>query len=486
MDTPPGAALGDGKDDLVPAFADSARALAGRLCTDALSEKDAWREISAAGWLSILVPETMDGLGLDLRHVAAVHEQLGRTPTRAPVIACGVLPTVLLARLSQSGLRDSLLQDIQSGKLVVGVAWQDQVGQIGLNASSSVACNTDGSGYVLQGTKRWVVSAKDVDGWLVDATDQCGLRKIFWLPSDAPEVEIQPYEVIDTYAAYELVLSEVTVGELIAEGDIATEAIDHAVDIARIAQGAELIGLARASFELTLDYLKTRVQFGKPIGANQALQHRMVDAYVRLEMAAAGVQSAIKKYLANELPLAEAASWAKSRGADVALMMTRLAVQLHGAIGITDEYQLGQYWKRAHFVSGWLGGPERHSARHLEQHQARELHSQSATKSPNAHADKTDFETASIEDFREVVRSFLKQNYPPALRNPPRRLRLHEIKDWLSTLARKGWLAPAWPRQYGGMGLTPAKLIAFVEEFEDFGAARTPDQGIINVGPILI
>ncbi|HVF16973.1 MAG TPA: acyl-CoA dehydrogenase family protein, partial [Steroidobacteraceae bacterium] len=366
------------------------------------------------------------------------------------------------------------------------VAWQDQVGQIGLNASSSVACNANGSGHVLQGTKRWVVSAKDVDGWLLDATDQSGLRKIFWLPSDAAGAQIQPYEVIDTYAAYELVLSEVTVDEPIAEGDIATEAIDHAVDIARIAQGAELIGLARASFELTLDYLKTRVQFGKPIGANQALQHRMVDAYVRLEMAYAGVQSAIQKYLANEIPLAEAASWAKSRGADVALMVTRLAVQLHGAIGITDEYQLGQYWKRAHFVSGWLCGPERHSARHLEQHQARELHSESAAKSVDVHACETDFETASIEDFREIVRTFLKQNYPPPLRNPPRRLRLHELKDWLSTLARKGWLAPAWPRQYGGMGLPAAKLIAFVEEFEDFGAARTPDQGIINVGPILI
>ena len=473
-------------DELLPAFADSARALAGRLRTCALNERDAWREVSAAGWLSILVPDSMGGLGLDLRHLAAVHEELGRTPTRVPVIACGLLPTVLLAQLPHSQLRDSLLRDIQRGELVVGIAWQDQVGQIALNPSSGVVCKFDGSGNSLEGTKRWVVSAKDVDGWLLDATDERGLRQIFWVSAGASKVHIQPSEIIDTYSVYDLALTGASVGQAIAQGDIATEAITYAIDIGRIAQGAELVGLARASFELTLEYMKTRVQFGKPIGANQALQHRMVDAYVRLEMADAGFKSAVLKHLAKELTLAETSSWAKARGADVALMMTRLAVQLHGAIGITDEYQLGHYWKRALFLSGWLGGPERHSARHLEQHETRELQFYSRAEFPNVNYHQMDWAAASIEDFRKIVRSFLEQNYPADLRNPPRRLRLNELKDWYATLARKGWLAPAWPREFGGMGLPPERLIAFVEEFEEFGVARLPDQGIINVGPILI
>jgi alkylation response protein AidB-like acyl-CoA dehydrogenase len=88
--------------------------------------------------------------------------------------------------------------------------------------------------------------------------------------------------------------------------------------------------------------------------------------------------------------------------------------------------------------------------------------------------------------FRAMVRSFLEAQYPTALRNPSRRLRWTEVRDWYMTLSRQGWLAPAWPKKYGGMGLPPDKLIAFIEELEDFGVARTPDQGIINLGPLLI
>lgn len=97
-----------------------------------------------------------------------------------------------------------------------------------------------------------------------------------------------------------------------------------------------------------------------------------------------------------------------------------------------------------------------------------------------------DYYRMGDEEFRAVVREFFETHYPAHLRFPPRRLRWHEIKDWYLTLSRKGWIAPNWPREHGGMGLDPAKMLIFIEEIERWGVARAPDHGIVQVGPILI
>ncbi len=98
----------------------------------------------------------------------------------------------------------------------------------------------------------------------------------------------------------------------------------------------------------------------------------------------------------------------------------------------------------------------------------------------------TDWAELPEAAFRRAVRSFLHAHYPAHLRHAPRRVHWHEIKDWYLALSRQGWIAPAWPREHGGMALPPDKMLAFIEEFEDFGAARMPDQGLINLGPVLI
>ncbi|MBI3069326.1 MAG: acyl-CoA dehydrogenase family protein [Betaproteobacteria bacterium] len=97
-----------------------------------------------------------------------------------------------------------------------------------------------------------------------------------------------------------------------------------------------------------------------------------------------------------------------------------------------------------------------------------------------------DYNRMGDEEFRAMVREFFETHYPAHLRFPPRRLRWHEIRDWYLTLSRKGWIAPNWPREHGGMGLDPAKMLIFIEEIERWGVARAPDHGIVQVGPILI
>src|SRR4051794_30264356 len=99
---------------------------------------------------------------------------------------------------------------------------------------------------------------------------------------------------------------------------------------------------------------------------------------------------------------------------------------------------------------------------------------------------ETDLNALDDEEFRRVVRHFLAENYPPELRNPPKRLHWAEARPWYMTLAEKGWLAPGWPREHGGMGLSPARQIALTEEYERHGVARTPDQGFVMLGPLII
>jgi hypothetical protein len=97
-----------------------------------------------------------------------------------------------------------------------------------------------------------------------------------------------------------------------------------------------------------------------------------------------------------------------------------------------------------------------------------------------------DYNALDDEDFRALVRRFLEENHPPELRHPPKRLHWEEVEPWYMILSRAGWLAPAWPREHGGMGLTPSKQLIWMEEFESFGAARSPDHGIVLLGPLLI
>jgi alkylation response protein AidB-like acyl-CoA dehydrogenase len=273
----------------------------------------------------------------------------------------------------------------------------------------------------------------------------------------------------------------------LAVGEDALAALRWANDTARVAQAAELLGIAREVFDMTLEYLKTRIQFGKPIGANQALQHRMVDAYIQIELAAACLHEALTEAEVGPRQLVTAASRAKARCIHAALHVTRLGVQLHGAIGFTDEHDLGLYLKRTLQHASWLGSETAMRVRYHEEALA-PVDTATSTDSPDEVTGSRDGDWAQMgeQEFRQMVRGFLRRHYPENLRHPSHRLHWGECKEWYLTLSRQGWLAPAWPREHGGMGLPGDKLLAFIEEMEDYGVARLPDQGIINLGPILI
>lgn len=448
-------------------------------------ERSAWKQLADAGWLSILVPEEYGGLGLGVREVAAIAEETGRHLMPEPFIGAGVQIVAALSRAPACELATRLLAGVLSGEMILGLAWQEVAGHVEPAVLATTA-QPKGDIMSLSGQKRFVVPGSGADGWLVAAVDPDG-PALYWVPAGLSAIRIDEESRVDgtTMATIDFAGVAIPRSNRLASGETALTLIEHANDIARIAQGAELLGAARRALEITLEYLGTRTQFGKPIGSFQALQHRMVDAYIQTELAAACIQDALGAVDRGHTTLAAAASRIKARCAHTALLVTRLAIQFHGAIGYTDECDVGLYFKRALALSSWLGDAATHRQRFFEL-QPRAMTRSRQQARIDAFAREADWERMSESEFRELVRGFLEKHYPQELRYPPRRLRWHEIRQWYLTLAQQGWIAPAWPKQFGGMALPPDKLLAFFEELEAYGVARTPDQGIITIGPVLI
>jgi len=332
-----------------------------------------------------------------------------------------------------------------------------------------------------------VVPGSGADGWAVSVI-RAGRPGLFWVAADAAGVTLKDERRIDGSVMAELTLDRVRIPAacMLIDGEAVHGAIAAANDAARIAQGAELIGVARRALSLTLDYLNTRHQFGKPIGSFQALQHRAVDAFIQVELAAACVVEALATIDRSPETESAMASRIKARCTHAALLVTRLAIQFHGAMGFTDECDVGLYFKRALALSSWLGNAPAHRQRYLTLHGQEPVQEDASVRDDGPTPSQADWDAMPEAEFRRMVRSFFQRHYPPHLRNMSHRLHWPEIRDWYFTLSRQGWIAPAWPAKFSGMGLPPDKLLAFIDEQEKFGVARAPDQGIVMVGPLLI
>ena len=480
--------------DTFEAFRDSARDFLGRSDTikrlrairddQALGmDRAAWREMANVGWPAILVAEEDGGLGLDLRAMSAIAEQVGQYLLPEPYIAGAVQFAVALSRAPQSGLRGTLLEQLCSGELIAGLAWQEQLGDLDASWIQTDAV-LDGEDYLLDGLKKFVAPGAGADGWLVLAHDQNG-PVLAWVPAGTVGLSAVSQQCIDGSVNCELALNQVRIpaSHIIATGMEATHAVSDANNYARVVQSAELLGVMRQSLAVTLEYLNTRKQFGRQIGSFQALKHRAVDAYIQVELASACLNDVLG-LIEQGGSASLLSSRVKARCASAALLVTRMAIQFHGAMGYTDECDVGLYFKRALHLSTWLGNVDAHRKRYFEECPP-ELE-ESIVSQTDAFPKDADWDKMPEADFRKMLRGFYAKNYPQHLRNVPRRLHWHEIKDWYVTLSKQGWVAPSWPKQFGGMGLPPAKMIAYVEEQEEYGVARAPDMGVVMIGPLLI
>lgn len=323
-------------------------------------DREGWHQAGTLGWFGITVPERRGGAGLGLAEAALLAREAGRALLPEPLIAGAVLAAGVLTR-SDSDSSNAVLSRLVRGEAFAAVAWQEALGDIDPGSASVQAI--DGK---LNGSKSFVVFGSEAAGWLVSARNEAGIG-IYWIECGRTGVAYAPQRLADGGEHGRLDLRSVRVGhdDLVIDHGAGAAVLREAIDATIVASAAELLGVGERALEITLEYLKTRVQFGKAIGSFQALQHRCVDMFIRKELGVAALGAAL-----DEWPRADAkrrsmlASRVKARCAEATLDACRQAVQMHGAMGFTDECDIGLYLKRALVLSAWLGNAQVHRRRY--------------------------------------------------------------------------------------------------------------------------
>ena len=304
------------------------------------------QEAGALGWLGILVPESAKGLGLDLTELALVLEQAGRGLVCEPI----GLAAVAAAALGQGSTPHPMLEQVLTGAALVVPALQERAYGDDPLAPSTQAVGERGA-LRLTGQKMFV-SADGADGFLVSASGRDG-PVLCLVARDAPGCSLSAMPTVDGRKLTALSFADAP-AELILPHPTSRNAVDALYNLVLMALSAELLGVMEEAQKITLDYMRIRKQFGKPIGSFQALQHQAANIYIRTE----ATRSLIFQIAANNdvycIDPAMAAA-AKAKASEDALFVTEACIQLHGAIGFTDEHDIGLYLKRAMLLSSLLG-----------------------------------------------------------------------------------------------------------------------------------
>ncbi len=321
-----------------------------------------WDRFAEQGLLGLPFPEAAGGFGGGPIETMIVAEAFGRGLVVEPYFATVVLGGGLLRRAADPAVLAALGPQIVAGKLKLAFAHIERHSRYDL-ANVSTSAKKDGSGYVLNGAKSVAMHGDSADKLLVTARmsggqmDRGGIG-LFIVDATAAGVARQGYPTQDGLRAAEVVLTNAR-AELLR--DNALPAIEHAVDEAIAALCAEAVGAMQSMQDLTLEYLKTRKQFGRAIGSFQVLQHRSVDMLVALEGARSmAMFAAVMAAEENPIERRRAISAAKSQIGRSGKHIGQEAIQLHGGIGMTLEYSVGHYFKRMTMIDALYGDADHH------------------------------------------------------------------------------------------------------------------------------
>ena len=439
-------------------------------------DEEAWQKIAGLGWLSILFSEEND-ISFISRAVKMITYEMGTKGAPEPFLECGVGPLSLLNQVENNF---ELNQSISSAKSLVGhhIATSEELmldrKEMRLNGeifAQQIPCQA----------KFAILGLED--------PDHCTILKI---AIDGKGLLEEKINLADGSSCLRLTFSNFLVqkDQILASGDLAKTNIQRSKNLSLVGHCAYLNGLSKELLNLTIDYLKTRTQFGKRIGSFQALQHRAVDMYIQLRISEAVLEDTISSISQDSASLGteKLLSRAKYRANQTSKIITRESIQMHGGMGYTDECDVGLFVNRSLVLSSRLGNSTAHSKnfQQLEKCSIKKIGLNAKISDKWKQKPKQGWSSLSDEEFREISRSFLVSEYPDSLRYPKKRFRWEEVKNWYKKQSEYGWIAPAWPEEFGGMGLTPSQQLIHIEELERYGVGRAPDMGIVMVGPLLI
>ncbi len=313
-----------------------------------------WAEMGETGWTSILVPEEFGGLGYGYVEMGIILEESGRTLTPSPMLGTALVGVTALNMAGTAKQCSSILPAVASGNYLLALAC-DEISQHEPDHISCTATRTDG-GYQITGHKTAVLDGHIADTFIVSA--RVGSETaLFLIPAGFEGVTVEPYRVLDTHLAANVQFQQVEVGEAHFLGRPAggQRILERILDVGRIGASAEMLGVALEAFERTVQYLKERKQFGVPIGSFQALQHRAARLFGDIEMCKSLVLKALHELDERPDGNAELASLAKARLGETSRQATAEAIQLHGGIGMTDEFDIGFFLKRSQILDNLFG-----------------------------------------------------------------------------------------------------------------------------------
>ena len=341
-----------------------------------------WREMAEMGWLAAPFPAELGGLGGSSAHIGAICEQLGRALFVSPYQASIVEAGAILVAAGTVAQREALVPAIAQGEAIV-VCALNEADVVGGATSWGLRAVPSDTGYVLTGNKTLVPYAEVASHLIVSATVEGeGAPALFMLRTDSTGIQCAPYWLYDASRAADLTFDSVAVdGYARMQLGGPADAIDSAVNLGRdalcAALCAEASGIMWAAHDQTLAYLKTREQFGQPLAAMQALQHRIVDVYVQCQLAQSMAWDAVEalEQERHARPRGWRVSAAKAFIGDAGRQVGQEAVHLHGGIGMTDELPIGHYLKRLTAIDRMAGD----SAWHRSRFTAFSDHSNSAT-----------------------------------------------------------------------------------------------------------
>ena len=327
--------------------------------------RDLWKEMAALGWLGLLIPEELGGSALGYRYLMVVMEQLGRGLMPEPMLSTVLLGANALLIGGSKAQREAHLPAVAKGERLLALAYQETQARYSLTAIETTA-EPEGGGFVLHGEKSHVLGAVQAEHLVVSAQNRGGIG-LYLVPAGAKGLHVEPQRRIDGRDAAIVKLEGVKVGADAAIGapDGGLWILERVIDAATIALCAEMVGAMDAACAMTLEYLKTRVQFGVPIGSFQALQHRAARMYAETELARSAVMyaHALLDETGGGSEVARAASVAKAKCSDTMMLVGHEAVQMHGGIGMTDEHDIGLFLKRARVAEMTFGDAAFHRDR---------------------------------------------------------------------------------------------------------------------------
>ena len=334
-----------------------------------LWDKDIWQEMVNLGWSGILIPEEFGGSNFGVAGISVILQECGKTLTPSPLFSTGVLGAYAISNFGTQEQKEQYLPKIVNGKITTALA-VDESSHHDPSKTSLTAEKKDDK-YILNGKKTFVIDGASADVLIVltrtsgNSGELAGLT-LFIIDSNADGIDKTKLDMADSRNYANINFNDVKCSnqDILGALESGGETVESILDIGRIAISAEMLGNAESAFETTIEYLKQRKQFGVLIGTFQALQHRAAAMFCEIELTKSAVMAAVHGADERSNELQRLSSLAKTVAGETLHLVSNEAIQMHGGIGVTDEYDLGFFIKRSRVAEQIFGSSTYHTERY--------------------------------------------------------------------------------------------------------------------------